>query len=341
MEVLTLCLRLRVVEVRVAKRKGSVLISSAGRRVSLVRHFQQALLSQRVSGAVIASDVAPAWSAACRVADVAVPMPRVDDAEFVPKLLDVIQAQDVRLLVPTIDTELLTLAHARQQLAEAGCVVAVSASELVRVCRDKRLSEPWLRGLGFEVPRRMESGRQEFPCFAKPYDGSLSRDAIVIHSVDMITPAMLTNDRLIFEEYCDPKEYDEYTIDAYFDRNGRLRCHVPRRRVEVRGGEISKGITQRGFCYDHVAPKLAKIVGARGCMTFQCFVAKNGGRCLAVEMNPRFGGGFPLSYAAGARYPDWLVAEYLLEDELADVGVWQNGMAMVRYDEAVYFQGDE
>lgn len=79
----------------------------------------------------------------------------------------------------------------------------------------------------------------------------------------------------------------------------------PRERIEVRSGEISKSATRRNFVYDHLLAGLPGLAGARGCITLQRFANEATGRFAGIEINPRFGGGFPFSYSAGANYPGW------------------------------------
>ena len=146
----------------------------------------------------------------------------------------------------------------------------------------------------------------------------------------MMSDHILADEKLLFMEYLGPDEFDEYTVDAYYDTNGALKCLVPRKRIEVRGGEISKGVALKGKTYDYLRQKLERIEGARGCLTFQFFASKQEDRWLASELNPRFGGGFPLSYAAGANYPEWLIREYLLHEEIPVFDNWKDRTAMVR-----------
>ena len=316
---------------------GNILITSAGRRVQLVRCFQRAMAKRLPEGRVLVGESDPTWSAAARVADGSFELPRVTDAGYESALHELVRRERIALVVPTIDTELLNLSRMRDSLASLGCVAVVCDEALVTICRDKRESDGWFRGLGFETPRIMDRDAVTFPCFVKPYNGSLSRGARALRSADMLSRDMTTDPTLMFMELLDPAEYDEYTIDAYFTRTGVLRCLVPRQRVEVRGGEISKGVARKGALYEFLSDRLRQIPGARGCLTFQFFAARSGTRRVAIELNPRFGGGYPLSYAAGADYADWLVREYLLGEELPSFDAWTDRTAMVRYDAEVIF----
>jgi len=131
---------------------------------------------------------------------------------------------------------------------------------------------------------------------------------------------------------------DEYTINFYV-HEGRCVCAVPHRRIETRGGEVSKGITVKNDKLMSLAAKVAeKLPGARGPLNIQCFVGANGAVAF-IEMNARFGGGFPLANRAGAKFPLWLL-ETLLERPSTATAEWQDGVFMLRYDQAVFVQGE-
>lgn len=136
-------------------------------------------------------------------------------------------------------------------------------------------------------------------------------------------------------EYLSPVSFDEYTIDLYYNKNSILKCVVPRKRIEVRGGEISKGITSKNEIIAFINEKLHYINGAKGCLTLQVFFNKINKEIVGIEINPRFGGGYPLSYAAGANYPKFIIDEYLLNQEIMYFDDWRDKTLMLRYDEGI------
>lgn len=320
-------------------RQGTnVLLLSAGRRVALLQAFQRELAARFPSSAVYATDLNPALSAACQVADKAFALPRVTAAGYVDRLLELCVAQRVGLVVPTIDTELLDLARARDRFAREGVQVVVSDEPLTRRCRDKRQAAALFEELRMAAPLVMAPDALCFPCFAKPYDGSRSVRAVKLATAADLTEAMRADPELMFTEYVDGS-HDEYTVDAYFGRAGNLCCLVPRHRVEVRDGESSKGVTRRNHVYDYLLQRLGRIEGARGCLTLQLFAHPGRTHYVGVEINPRFGGGYPLSYAAGANYPGWLIDEYLLERDIPFFDGWEADLLMLRYDAQVLAHG--
>ena len=103
----------------------------------------------------------------------------------------------------------------------------------------------------------------------------------------------------------------------------------------MRSGEVSKGVTRKNSLYQTLLEKMAVLEGARGCITAQFFCNEETGEFYGVEINPRFGGGFPLTYAAGGNYPGWLMREYLGDGEIPFSDDWENNLIMLRYDAKV------
>lgn len=321
--------------------KRNILITSAGRRVSLVKAFRNDL-NARIPGAkVFTAEMNPEWSAACRISDGYFVLPRVTDTEYIQLLLDLCIREDVGLVVPTIDTELLVLAANVDLFAASGITLAVSDLSLVSRCRDKRNTNALFLELGIDVPRPIDKHQPSFPLFIKPYDGSLSKDILLVRNASEWRESFLENEKLMFMEYLHPDDYQEFTVDAYFDKQGMLKCLVPRRRIEVRGGEISKGRTEKGALYESLRNSFNHIPGARSCLTMQFFEHRKSGHIVGIEINPRFGGGYPLSYAARASYPAFLIEEYLLGGEISFFEDWVDRRVMLRYDAEVILDAED
>lgn len=309
----------------------NVLLLSAGRRVELLLAFKNEIQERGLSSRLFTTDQNPKMSAASHLADQAFAISRVNEDGYMDQLLELCEKHEVGLVIPTIDTELIGLSKARARFAERGIHLVVSDEELITKCRDKRQTAQFFASLGIDTPKLLDRSQLKFPCFAKPYDGSRSIGATKLSQQTDVTETMRNDLKLMFMEYID-QSYDEYTVDAYFDRLGYLRCLVPRHRLEVRDGEISKGVTRKNYVYQYLKERLKKIQGARGCLTVQLFVQPDGLRYAAIEINPRFGGGYPLSYASGAKYPGWLIDEYLLSKEVPFFDGWESDLLMLRYD---------
>lgn len=312
----------------------NVLILSAGRRVSLVRAFQEAMRRLELPGRVLTADVRPELSAACQVAERRA-LPHVLDEGYAAALARLCEEESIALAVPTIDTELTLLASLREEFAQRGTQLVVSSGDLVRRCRDKRLTTGVFEGIGLPTPRLYRGGDLHFPLFSKPISGSLSQGIRVFTSAHELEHSGLDLEAHLLMEVVSAQEWDEVTVDLYYDRSGGLKGVVPRRRTEVRGGEISKGWTDKSLV-PGLRTIFDKLLGARGCVTAQVFARHHSPELLGIEINPRFGGGFPLSERAGARYPEWLLREYLLGQSLEYREDWEDRLMMLRYDAEVW-----
>jgi len=311
----------------------NILVLSAGRRVSLLRGFQRVVGPR--GGRVLGADLSPEMSAACHVADESFVLPGVLSDEYPDALLEACSRHEIGLAIPTIDTELPVLASLREKFAGQGTEIVVSDPAFVDICADKRTTNAWFEQHALPVPKPMAGGALTFPAFAKPYDGSLSKGIHVLRSESDLTPAVLNDPKLIFSEYLDPADNAEFTCDLYFDRRHELRCVVPRERLVVRGGEVAKARTAKNEIVDELFEKLSMVPGARGCLTLQVFRNRNSGALAYIEINARFGGGYPLARHAGAEYERWLVEEYLKAGTIDRFDDWQDRLIMLRYDDEI------
>ncbi|NTW73024.1 MAG: ATP-grasp domain-containing protein [Eubacteriaceae bacterium] len=318
--------------------KKNVLILSAGRRVELLEAFRGELKKRFPCGFVYAVDLNPALSAACQVADGNFAVPRVTDVEYVDILLELCLKNDIGIVIPTIDTELFPLSMVKKRFEENGIYLIISSLEVIRLCRDKRKTANLFRDIGVFYPEIYPREAIRYPCFAKPYDGSCSVGASIVQSPDQLTQSMYQDDKIIFQQLIG-KDFIEYTVDAYYDATGLLCCLVPRERIEVRAGEVNKGATRKNKLYDYLLPRLSLLKGFMGCVTFQFFANIQEEIYYALEINPRFGGGYPLSYSAGANYPGWLIDEYYMGRNVGFYDDWTANMLMLRYDAKVIVNG--
>lgn len=320
---------------------GNILITSAGRRASLVKSFKEEAKKISPESKVLTAEANPEWSSACRVSDGFFRLPRITDDNYIDSLLENCLQKNISLIIPTIDTELSILAESKTLFKDRNIDIVISDTEFIAICRDKRNTNVLFEKLNIRIPAIIDRDKPSFPLFVKPYDGSLSQGIQLLVRQDELTEPIKNNPKLMFMEYIDPVKYDEYTIDAYYDKYNHLKCLVPRRRIEVRGGEISKGRTEKGWFYHVLCDKIKYMKGAVGCITFQFFIGKQEEELIGIEINPRFGGGYPLSYAAGANYPGYLIREYILHQEVKFSDEWVSDRVMLRYDaEIILDQND-
>jgi len=315
----------------------NLFITSAGRRNQLIECFREDALSLGLELRIITADLKPDLSSACHQADAAYAVPRCTDSDYVPALMEICQRHEVSLLVPTIDTELALLSRHVSEFVAVGTRVVVSEPTVVDLARDKIKTALRLADAGVSIPQTLQLGayladpsKLKGAVIAKPKGGSSSVGIIRPKSPNELEGLSQT-DYLVQEMW----EGIEYTVNVFFDQNGELRCAVPHRRIETRGGEVSKGRTERVPALVEAARKLATALpGARGPLCFQAIVTE-AGEYAVFEINARFGGGYPLAHRAGAQFSKWLLEEAAGLSSSANDD-WKDGVTMLRYDAAVF-----
>lgn len=291
-------------------RAGNVLLTCAGRRVELTRAFGRALAALG-GGKVFCCDSDPT-APALHAADGAFAMPPLGDPSYEARLEEICAANGIGLVVPTIDTELGPMASMRDSLFErTGARIAVSSPGCVALCADKRRLARFFAGNGVDAPRTFEAAAAYtgagagFPAVVKPARGSSSIDVFVARDVrELEFFASYVREPVVQERLSGA----EFSVDALFDFESRPVAAVSRRRIATRGGEILKGRVEMRREVLEPAERLLGLLGgagARGAFTLQGFLGADG-RFRFTEVNARFGGGAPMSVAAGADLPRWL-----------------------------------
>lgn len=322
------------------RKRLNILFTCVGRRVSLLESFRRAMGELDVSGRLVGADITIA-SPAFQKADRGVLVPRVDDPRYLGRLLRLVRQERVGLLVPLTDLDLPLLAEHQGRFAEMGCTVMIGSPRAVAICRDKARTSALVERAGLASIRthtlRQFLRRPFYPCFVKPTHGSAGIGSAVIRDRGQLTAHAGQFGRdLVVQEYVPGREY---TVDVYRSRAGQVHAIVPRQRLEVRSGEVEKAVTVKDRAVMQAARKLAEgLTGLWGAFCCQCRRPDGsaGQDPKFFEINPRFGGGAPLSIAAGADLPLYLLQDVLGLPITGQVGRFTNRLLMLRYDQAVF-----
>ncbi len=314
------------------------MFSCIGRRVSLLESFRKAAKSLKLQAQFFGTDTT-SLSPALQLCDKKFLVKPITDSGYIKQMLSIVEKNKVKLLVPTIDTDLKILAQNQWKFAEAGCRVLVSSEEVIDICRDKRETYRFLIKNGFDSPVTMTAGAAlsksglNWPCILKPWDGSAGKDIVLVKNRNELAFYAGKIKNAICQEYI---EGQEYTCDVYVDFDKKVRCVVPRKRLEVRAGEVSKSRIEKNSNIMNQAARLVEILGAGpGVITLQLFLTSKH-KLIFTEINPRFGGGAPLSIKAGANFPKWILQELLGKKPDIKFEGYSDGLIMLRYDTEVW-----
>lgn len=323
-----------------SKNHLGILFTCIGRRVSLLNSFRKAAKQLKIKASFFGTDTTE-LSPALQLSDKGFLVKPIAHAGYITQLLSIVKNNRVKLLMPTVDLDLKLLAQNRSKFAALDCRVLVSSPEVLDICQDKRLTYRFLVRNGFDTPVTMSirsalSKRNlDWPCFLKPWDGYASRGNAVVHNRIELSFFAKRVPNPICQEFV---QGTEFTCDVYVDFAMQVRCIVPRKRIEVRAGEVSKGLTVKDRHIMNEAARLVEALAAGpGLITLQLFKSPEG-KLKFIEINPRFGGGAPLSIQAGANFPKWILQELLGKKPDIRFDGFKDGLLMLRYDGEVWLE---
>lgn len=330
----------------------NVLLTCAGRRTYLVNYFRTALMGQ---GKVIAADAnrdAPAMIEA----DEAVCVPRVDSPNYIDVLVNICQNHHIGLLLPLNDLELPILAHAQAKLRQTGAIPVIASLEVVDICFDKWHTFCYLRDLGLRVPLTYNCledaliGLHEktisFPMMVKPRWGSGSIGIALVEDEEELRATYALAKRRIMKTFlggpssADPQhciliqerlQGSEYGLDIINDLEGNHITTFVKRKLAMRSGETERAVTVDNEELRILGRQLGSTLKHIGNLDCDVFFAQGEIPCV-LELNPRFGGGYPFSHEAGANLPAALIAWASGQRPAPEWFVVQPGVLGAKYD---------
>jgi len=297
----------------------NVMLTCAGRRNYLVQFFQQAL---RGRGEVFAGDSC-GEAPALQQADRAFVLPTLSDPAYLDRLVAICERHRVRLLIPLNDLELPHLARHAARFLEVGTIPLISSPEVVEICSDKWETSRFLRISDLKSPETYLSladareavlrGETSFPLLIKPRWGSASigiddcEDDQELELAHVLAtkriPRTFLRDGIVIQKRLAGSEYG---LDVLNDLDGRYQCTFVRQKLAMRAGETDRAVTVRSERLERIGEVIGRRLGHVGIL--DCDAIATEGGCYVIDMNPRFGGGYPFSHVAGANLPAVLIA---------------------------------
>lgn len=286
----------------------NILITSVGRRGYLVKYFKQALKDKGKIFATDCSKCAPALYDA----DNYFIVPKVLDENYSDEIIDICKKNNISGVISTNDIELPVLAENKNKFLKEEINAIVSNQKVIDICYDKYKTFLFLKENNFLTPRTfisilgakkaLEAGDVRFPLLIKPRKGSASVGIQKVESEQELQN-VFSSARDIIQEYVIG---DEYGVD-FFNNAEKIPVAIfAKKKLVMRSGETDKAISVYDKNLIKLIERLAIKMGPYGPMDADLF--KRGDDYLIMEINPRFGGGYPLSHALGANFPNMVVS---------------------------------
>lgn len=315
----------------------NILFTCAGRRTYLLKYFKENLGD---NGLVVATDMqltAPALTAA----DIKVQVPAVYAPDYIDRTLEICRKYAINALVSLNDLELPILARSRARFEEIGVRLIVSSPEVIETCFDKYRTALYVKSLGLDTPltfksiedakKALDEGTLHFPLVLKPRWGSGSIGIEFVNGrqrmrevysllVNKIKTSILSNasegdEFILIQEKIDGQEYG---MDVMNDLDGNHRAVAVKKKLAMRAGETDKAQTVDIPGITRIGRTLGEHLCHIGNLDVDVF--ERDGRYYVLELNPRFGGGFPFSYEAGVNFPGAII-EWLKGNDASHVNL--------------------
>lgn len=318
-----------------------ILVTGVGRRVELLQAFRQAALKQNINLKLYGADMA-GTAPALAYCDYIRRVCAMRDPHYIQQLVDICVADEIDLVMPTIDTDLLVLSRNVDAFEKVGTKVLISKPDKILICRDKNNTGKFFESCGLKAPRIYDNYKDydgPYPCFIKPKDGSSSINAFKVKDEEELVIYAGQVENYIIQPFVSGREF---TIDIFCDFDGNPIYITPRERVQVRAGEVLKTMIYMDETMIEEAKILCQAFKPCGPMTVQLIQDKDTGDNYYIEINPRYGGGAPLSMKSGARSAEALLNLICGEAEEYQQNCACNGAIYSRFDQSVCIsQGDD
>jgi carbamoyl-phosphate synthase large subunit len=306
----------------------NILALSVSRKVQLIKSIKDACrASSRKLFCADASDESPALY----FGDDFVIVPKINSKNLLSYLLNYCKCNNITFILPTSDHDMVFLTTVREKLRMHGIMVLMSDSSTINnciskfkfaeICNNNNIPMPYIYSCLEDI---------KYPCVGRLNISQASKGVFLIKTHEDLKILLKKYDfsELIFQEYIDSQEY---TIDSFYGKNGKLVCAIPRKRLKVIDGESVISETVYIPELIDLADQLSLVFNFFGHITIQAFF--NGSKISVIEINPRFGGASNLSFNAGLRSPEWILHLINKKYELIHTDNIKYNLKMLRYSQ--------
>lgn len=310
----------------------NILFTCAGRRTYLLKYFKEQLGND---GLIVATDMqltAPALSAA----DIKEQVPAVYADDYIDRTLDICRRHNIKALICLNDLELPILAENKHRFDKIGVIPLVSNQQVIDICFDKYRTAQYVESLGLNTPatyikyaeavKAINDGTLKFPLVLKPRWGSGSIGIEFVNSMEeleevfallikkvkksILATASKGDEYILIQQKI---EGQEYGMDVMNDLQANHRAVSVKKKLAMRAGETDKAQTVDNAEIREIGNTLGRNLQHIGNLDVDVF--EKDGKYYVLELNPRFGGGFPFSYEAGVNFPKAII-EWLKGNEI-------------------------
>ena len=313
----------------------NILITSAGTRNKVVQYFKKEFSG---IGKVIATDMSD-LAPAVYEADNYYLVPRIDDPQYIERLLDICKKENIACLFALIDPELSLIAKNKDRFLEIGVTPLISNYDAVELAFDKYEMYKYLSSNGFKCAKSyidkekfykdLDAGLISFPVFVKPYKGSASININRVNSKEEIDTLFNVYDDLLIQEFLNGQEIG---ADIYIDPISKKVVSIfTKEKIKMRAGETDKARSFKDEKLFSLITDLVEKIGYEYMIDMDIF--KIGNDYYISEINPRFGGGYPHAFECGVNFPKMIINSMNNIQNKKEIGNYEENIFMMKFNE--------
>lgn len=313
----------------------NILILSCGTRSKIVQYFKEELKGK---GSVIATDCS-ALAPALYDADEYFIVPTVEEEGYLEEILSICKQKNIKAILSLIDPELSLLAAHKQDFLDIGTIPIISDPETIEICFDKYKMFNFLTHKGIGTVKSyidkeqffsdVEKGFIDYPVFVKPVKGSASININKVTSRKEVELLFSEFDNLLIQEFMDGVEYG---ADVYIDMISSEPVAIfTKEKIKMKGGETDKAVSIKDEKLFKLIKDFLREAKYKGIIDIDIF--KVDGEYFISEVNPRFGGGYPLAHESGVNVPRMIINNIKGIQNESVVGNYNEGTYMLKYNE--------
>ncbi|HHV26588.1 MAG TPA: ATP-grasp domain-containing protein [Tissierellia bacterium] len=312
----------------------NILITSVGRRTQLLKYFKKEL--KEIGNLVVAdcSNLAPGLY----IADKHYIVPRINDPNYINIIKDICKEEEITAILSLIDPELSLLAKHSKEFKDIGVTAIVSPREVCELWLDKYDTSIFCHDNGFKFPKTyntfidfenaLKNKEIDFPVFIKPQKGSASLNINKANNMKQAKIIFESSEDMIIQEFLNGQELG---IDVYVDMISRKVVSIfIKEKTVMRAGETDKGRSIKSNTLFKTIEELVTKAGLIGPIDVDVFDVN--GEYYISEINPRFGGGYPLAYECGVNFPKYIINNLKGIENQPEIGKYEENVYMMKHD---------
>lgn len=319
----------------------NILILSAGTRCQLVQYFKR---SENGFDKIVTADCSR-YAPALYMSDTHYIVPRMNMESYLPTIKDICKKEAIEVILPLQEDELALISAHRIEFGEMGILALVSDLESIELCRDKFLLYKYLMSNGIDCVETYDYetefekiNKLPFPILVKERKGAGSVGILKINNWSLLKDyAESVDEKIIVQPFYEVKEYG---VDVYVDViSGEVISIFAKEKLRMRAGETEKSKSIKDKKIFELVYQVVDKMKFRGPIDMDVF--KYEGEYHVLEINPRFGGGYPHAYECGIDFTKFIAMNRAGKANDPAVGNYKENVVLLKFSDAILLNDED